>query len=397
MRLGTNGYHSSILFPKLAVDLKSVGFSHAEQSELCSLKIIYVITGLGLGGAEKVVTSLADEMASRGNNVVLVYMTGNALVTPSNPTVRLVKIGVNSIKDLPNFFVEFRQLHSRFDPDVVHTHLVHANLLVRLCRLFTPIRRLVTTAHNRNEEGRFRMTGYRVTNWLADVSTNVSTEAVRAFEDQKAVPAGKMLAVYNGISLGQFRKSVSGVSQIRSELGLAEDKKLIVAVGRLSAPKDYPNLLNALALVGNKISDWHLVVAGDGPLRGQLVSLTQKLGLDDRVSFLGVRNDIPALLSAADLFVLSSAWEGFPMVVGEAMACECVVVATDCGGVREFLGDSEFMVEPNNSEALAAAIGDALQLSDDQRAGYGRSARERIQDLYSLEATVDKWLAIYNG
>jgi glycosyltransferase involved in cell wall biosynthesis len=235
------------------------------------------------------------------------------------------------------------------------------------------------------------MTGYRVTNWLADVSTNVSTEAVRAFEDQKAVPAGKMLAVYNGISLGQFRKSVSGVSQIRSELGLAEDKKLIVAVGRLSAPKDYPNLLNALALVG------HLVVAGDGPLRGQLVSLTQKLGLDDRVSFLGVRNDIPALLSAADLFVLSSAWEGFPMVVGEAMACECVVVATDCGGVREFLGDSEFMVEPNNSEALAAAIGDALQLSDDQRAGYGRSARERIQDLYSLEATVDKWLAIYNG
>ena len=73
------------------------------------------------------------------------------------------------------------------------------------------------------------------------------------------------------------------------------------------------------------------------------------------------------------------------------------MVATDCGGVREFLGESEFMVEPNNSEALAAAISDALQLSDDQRAGYGRSARERIQDLYSLEATVDKWLAIYSG
>ncbi len=361
------------------------------------MKIMYVITGLGLGGAEKVVTSLADEMVRRGNKVILVYMTGDAFVTPSNPAVRLVKIGVNSIKDLPNFFVEFRQLHSRFDPDVVHTHLVHANLLVRLCRLITPMRRLVTTAHNRNEEGRFRMTGYRVTNWLADVSTNVSTEAVRAFEDQKAVPAGKMLAVYNGISLGQFRKSVSGGSQIRSELGLAEDKKLIVAVGRLSEPKDYPNLLNALARVGNGISDWHLAVAGGGPLRNNLASLTQKLGLGDRVSFLGVRNDIPDLLSAADLFVLSSAWEGFPMVVGEAMACECLVVATDCGGVREFLGDSEFLVEANNFEALAAAISGALQLTDDQRAAYGRSARERIQELYSLDATVDKWLAIYKG
>jgi len=361
------------------------------------LKIMYVITGLGVGGAEKVATSLADEMANRGNEVLLIYMVGDALIRPNNPRVTLAKIEVNSIKDLPRFFAEFRQLHSRFDPDVVHTHLVHANILVRLCRLITPIRRLVTTAHNRNEEGRFRMTGYRVTNWLADVSTNVSTEAVRAFEDQKAVPAGKMLAVYNGISLSQFRKSASGISRIRSELGLAECKKLIVAVGRFSQPKDYPNLLNALAQAGLKKSDWHLAVAGDGPLRNKLASLTQKLGLSDRVSFLGVRNDIPDLLSAGDIFVLSSAWEGFPMVVGEAMACECLVVATDCGGVREFLGDSEFLVEPNNSEALAAAINDALQLTDDQRAAYGRFARERVQELYSLDVTVDKWLAIYKG
>ncbi|AZT84524.1 glycosyltransferase [Marinobacter sp. NP-4(2019)] len=358
---------------------------------------MYVITGLGLGGAEKVVTSLADEMADRGNKVLLVYMTGDALLRPSNPAVELVKLEVNSPRDLLTFIAEFRQLHARFEPDVVHTHLVHANIIVRLSRLITPIRRLITTAHNRNEEGRFRMVGYRVTNWLADVSTNVSAEAVRAFELQRAIPPGKMLAVHNGISLCQFQTSVSGVSRIRSEFGLADDTKLIVSVGRLSEPKDYPNLLNALARVGNESSDWHLAVAGDGPLRNQLGSLTQKLGLDDRVSFLGVRNDIPDLLSAADLFVLSSAWEGFPMVVGEAMACECVVVATDCGGVREFLGDSKLLVKPKSPEALAAAINDALKLSPDQRAAYGQSARKRIREFYSLEATVDKWLAIYKG
>jgi glycosyltransferase involved in cell wall biosynthesis len=358
---------------------------------------MYVITGLGVGGAEKVVTSLADKMADQGNEVLVVYMTGDALVRPSNPAVGLVKLKVNSIWDLPVFFIRFRQLHSCFEPDVVHTHMVHANLLVRLCRLITPIRRLVNTAHNTREGGQFRMLGYRMTNWLSDVLTNVSTEAVRSFEDQNAVPAGKMLAVHNGISLSQFRKSVSAISRVRSELKLGKDEKLIVSVGRLYGQKDFPNLLNALAKIGGRDSDWHLAVAGDGPLRNELVSLTQKLGLDDRVSFLGVRNDIPDLLSAADLFVLSSAWEGFPMVIGEAMACECVVVATDCGGVREFLGDSEFLVEPKNPEALAAAISHALKLSPEQRVARGQSSRARIEELYSLEATVDKWLAIYKG
>lgn len=376
---------------------RKISMADIQKTEFVSLKIMYVITGLGLGGAEKVVTSLADEMADRGNKVLLVYMTGDAPLRPSNPAVELVKLEVNSPRDLLAFLAEFRQLHARFEPDVVHTHLVHANIIVRLSRLITPIRRLITTAHNRNEEGRFRMIGYRVTNWLADVSTNVSAEAVRAFEVQRAVPAGKMLAVHNGISLCQFQTSVRGVSRIRSELGLAEDTKLIVSVGRLSEPKDYPNLLNALARHVDKNRNWHLAVAGDGPLRNELATLTQELGLDERVSFLGVRNDIPDLLSAADVFVLSSAWEGFPMVVGEAMACECVVVATDCGGVREFLGDSKLLVKPKSPEALAAAINDALKLSPDQRTAYGQSARKRIRELYSLEATMDKWLAIYKG
>lgn len=358
---------------------------------------MFVISGLGIGGAEKVVTSLADEMADLGNKVLLVYMAGDAVVRPSNPAVELIKLKVSSISDLPAFFAGFRRLHSQFEPDVVHTHMVHANILVRIGKLITPIRRLVTTAHNRNEGGQVRIIAYRLTNWLADVFTNVSWEAVRAFEAQKAVPVGKMIAVHNGISLDQYFKSTSDLSHIRAELRLSRDTKLLVAVGRLYEQKDFPNLLKALARIVDESRDWHLVVAGEGPLRKELVALSQDLGLEQRISFLGVRNDIPDLLSAADLFVLSSAWEGFPMVVGEAMACECLVVATDCGGVREFLGDSEFLVEPNNSEALAAAISDALQLSGAQRAALGRSARERIQELYSLDATVDKWLAIYKG
>jgi len=101
-------------------------------------------------------------------------------------------------------------------------------------------------------------------------------------------------------------------------------------------------------------------------------------------------------MSASDVFVLSSAWEGFGLVVAEAMACERVVVATDCGGVSEVVGSEGFLVEPNNNILLAQALDKALDLSDDERSSIGVSARKRIIDNYSLSANVEAYLKLYN-
>ncbi len=109
-----------------------------------------------------------------------------------------------------------------------------------------------------------------------------------------------------------------------------------------------------------------------------------------------MRHDIPALMSACDIFVLSSSWEGFGLVVAEAMATERVVVATDCGGVSEVVGSEGFLVEHSNSVLLTQALVRALSLSNEERTNLGVNARKRIVDNYSLSANVDTYLKLYN-
>jgi glycosyltransferase involved in cell wall biosynthesis len=141
--------------------------------------------------------------------------------------------------------------------------------------------------------------------------------------------------------------------------------------------------------------DFVALVAGEGPLLSELEGLAQRLGVSGNLRFLGLRRDVQSLFSASDAFVLSSAWEGFPMVVGEAMACECTVVATNCGGVKEFVGDAGFLVPPKDPAALASRLGDALGLESEARARIGRKARERIRAHFSLESAVRRWVEIY--
>lgn len=359
------------------------------------MKILFVITGLGVGGAERVVVELADALASRGHEVVVAYLQGPALLTPRSPAVRLECLGLGGITDLPAAFVHLGRVVTRFRPDVIHSHLVHANMLARMLRVFVPLPRLITTAHNRYEEGKLRMLAYRLTDRLADISTNVSEEAVAAFVAQKAVRPGRMLTVHNGISTSEFCRRPESGSKIRTELGISASAKVVVAVGRLCEPKDYPNLLAALLEVEPGEGAWEVLIVGDGPLRRQLLDLSDSYGLAHRVRFLGMRRDVPDVLSAADIFVLSSETEGFPMVVGEAMACECMVVATDCGGVKEFVGDTGLLAPVKDPQALAARLRDALSMSVEERARHGSAARRRVQELFSLDATVDKWLALY--
>jgi len=125
--------------------------------------------------------------------------------------------------------------------------------------------------------------------------------------------------------------------------------------------------------------------------------LAVQLGVADRIRFLGVRHDVAGLMSASDVFVLSSAWEGFGLVVAEAMACERVVVATDCGGVREVVGEAGYLVKSKDAKALAQALQTTLQLPATQSATLGRAARQRIVALYALDTVVAKWLKLYAG
>jgi len=360
------------------------------------MKILFVITGLGVGGAERQVLDLADRFCRQGKQVLVVYMTGEVRLRPSEAGVKITGLGIDkSPKGLVKAYSRLRQIIRTFKPDVVHSHMVHANLLSRLVRLTTRIPRLVCTAHSTNEGGPLRMLAYRLTDRLADFSSNVSVEAVEAFEKKGAVPAGRMTAIANGIDTVRYQPDRAARNAARTAGGLSPDDKLILAVGRLAEPKDYPNLLGAFAQVAKADPRTKLWIAGGGDLLPELQELSVRLGISERTTFLGVRSDIPALFNAADVYVLSSAWEGLPLVVGEAMASEKVVVATDCGGVREFLGDCGFLVPNRNSEKLAAALSEALVLNDEQATTLGARARHRVVTQYSLDKIVETWANIY--
>lgn len=363
------------------------------------MKIIYVITGLGLGGAERVVVDLADQMYKLGHDVKIVYLKGEAIVKPKSTDIELIGLGFEGLTSFFSASKKYIRLIQEFKPDIVHAHMVHANIFVRLNRLFKSVPRLICSAHSNNEGGRLRMLAYRLTNSLCEITTNVSQNASSNFEVLGAVKPGHIQTVYNGIDLNKFEKSIYQVDGLRLKLNIDNERPVFIAVGRLHDAKDYPNLLDAFYLfkdanISKNINPLLLIV-GDGALKSDLEAKIDNLGLNNDVMLLGKRDDIPQLLNLADFFVLSSKYEGLPTVMMEAMACQKYVIATDCGGSAEILGDTGELVPIQNSEALAGAMETALSLDKHDIELNNQKARLRIEEKFSLESSVQKWLEIY--
>ena len=210
-----------------------------------------------------------------------------------------------------------------------------------------------------------------------------------------------MISVSNGCDDKRFVFSSQARKEKRQELNIADDTFLYLAIGRLEEQKDYPNMLNAMVVVVKTALEddkkVKLAIIGQSYLEKELKQLTNKLGLNDYVVFLGLQHNVERWLSAADCFVLSSEYEGFGLVVAEAMLTERVVVATDCGGVRDVIGDCGYLVQPKNSQSLSKAMQKVLYMTDQEKENIGVSARQRIKDKYSLKAIANKWLEIYQG
>lgn len=360
------------------------------------MKILLIITGLGMGGAEWQVCDLADQFTAKGHKVLLISMTGETVNRPLSSKIDVVEL--NMAKTPFGFIKAYwqaRQLIKQFKPDVVHSHMVHANLFARLLRLTGKIKRLICTAHSTNEGGRGRMLAYRLTDVLCDLSTNVSQEAADIYVKRGAAPASRIVAMPNGIDTARFTFNPECRASLRQQLQLSDNTPLILAVGRLTAAKDYPNLLTAFSQLPAEFSHTQLAIIGIGEEQANIVALATQLGLSNRVHFLGLQRNVHEWMSAADIYVMSSAWEGMPLVLLEAMSCERIVVATDCGGVKEVVGDCGMLVPPKNSVALAEALAEALALPSEQGLAKGRLARQRIVERYSLTAQAEQWLQLY--
>lgn len=354
------------------------------------MKILYVVTGLGLGGAEKVVADLADQMVLLDHEVKIAYLKGDIWVKPHSPEIEIIYLGLESGQNFISASKKYRQLVKQYRPDVVHAHMVHANIFARLNRIGCKVPKLICTAHNSNEGGQIRMLAYRYTNFLSDFNTNVSKEAVDSFIQKKAFRADNLCSIYNGIDLVKFaRKSSEQQSQ---------NKKInALTIGRFNEQKDYPNLLNAVASVVQKYPYFHLNIVGDGELRHDIEQLIVSLGLEQFVTLLGRRDDVPAIMSQADLYILSSKYEGLPTVLIEAMAASVFVVATDCGGSKEVMGGCGILVPPRDSDALADAILQAIGKPDSEKVINNNAALAYVRENFDLNKVAQKWEQIYES
>jgi glycosyltransferase involved in cell wall biosynthesis len=188
----------------------------------------------------------------------------------------------------------------------------------------------------------------------------------------------------------------SARDSVRTSLGL-RDEFVWMAVGRFEVAKDYPNMLRAFARVRAGQEDTVLLLVGGGSLQEETEALTRSLGLTAAVRFLGMRSDVPELMSAADAYVMSSAWEGMPLVLLEAAAAGLPVVATLVGGNQEVVRHEEtgFLVPPGDSDSLGDAMLRLTRSPEAERRAMGRRGREYVQRQYRLGRVVDRWEEVY--
>jgi glycosyltransferase involved in cell wall biosynthesis len=210
-------------------------------------------------------------------------------------------------------------------------------------------------------------------------------------------PPAKMQVIPNGFDLSRFAPDAAARSSVRRELGLDEGVRVIGHVGRWDPMKDHRNLLEAAARLGAG-RDAHLLLCGDEitPDNRELAGWIAALGLGGRVHLLGRRDDVPRIMAALDLLTLCSSFgEGFPNVVGEAMACAIPCVVTDVGDAGRIVGDTGRVVPLGDPTALARGFDELLALPAAERARLGAAARRRIEENYAIDVVASAYASVY--
>ncbi len=378
-----------------------------------------VIPGLDrIGGAERQAMALAKGLRRRGWQVTMVALSGKggaAATELRDSGVAFISLEMRKGLADPRGWLRFLRWLWREQPDVVHAHLAHAALLARWSRLIAPVPVVIDTLHSSYTGKSGRRIGYGCSRWLPDHVTAVSPATAAAHLAAGMAREEGLSVLGNGIDVGTWRPDVQVRSATRRALGL-KDEFLWIAVGRLEAMKDYQTLLRAFSRLQDYRAskplknEYHfpgtaacapaaarLLILGAGPLEAELVELAAQLGLEQRVHFFGFEPNVRRWMQAADGFVLSSRYEGLPMVLLEAGACGLPAVATDVAGTREMIVDGEngWLAQAGNPQALAGAMARLMQAPIEQRRAMGECARRRVVEQFSLETVLDQWERLY--
>ena len=368
-------------------------------------RLMMVTTCLSLtGGAETQVVNMAAGLSRRGWDVEIVTMLP---LCPPLPDFRGAQVRVTSlemergVRGLAGFLRFLSEVRDR-RPDVVHSHMTHASLLTRMARPFCPMPVLICTLHGHKmysvkaEGAALRELAHRLTDGLADITTAVSEAAGERYARVKAVSRKRLMVIPNGIPEEAYAPNQVVRLRERRNLNL-RDEFAWLAVGRLEKVKDYATMLRAFPVALEADVAQVLLIAGAGSQRPHLDALAEELGITPYVRFLGVRTDIPQLMQAADGLVLSSVFEGMPLVMLEAGVSGLPMVATRVGGNAEVLPPEQRMllVPPRRPRELGLAMQRLACLSDAEGRAMGEAAREFVLSRFGMDAILDQWEELY--
>jgi glycosyltransferase involved in cell wall biosynthesis len=363
-----------------------------------------VLPTLGMGGAERVVTSLACQLSRDGHSVSVVRLftpdpvTATACTCANEDQLRAQGIPVRSLGKRPGLDLRVvpRLAAAIADerPDVLHTHTYVLRYVLPALALGRA-RPIVHTIHSlATRDVDWPGLALHYLTFRMGVAAVAIGEAVAA-SFRRTYRVAPRRVIPNGIPVSAYAAPANARAELRTRLGISADAPALVTIARLTAPKNHDALVRVVAAPRLQALGVHLILAGEGELRARLEALARDLRVDGRVHFLGERADVPSVLAAGDVFVLPSLWEGNPLAVMEAMAAGKPVVATDVGCVPELVGRGcGTLVPPGDVRALEEAL--LAEASDPalvrrQGASAMREARER----FDVAAMTHAYEALY--
>lgn len=369
------------------------------------LTVAHLITTLERGGAEAMLAKLVRAQAPLGVRSLVISLTGPGVYGPEleREGVAVWSLGMRRGVPEPAALLRLVGILRRERPQLLQSWLYHADLLALLAAPLAGVPKLCWNIRCSDMD----MSRYsRLSRWLLRLLARLSgrpdavlvnSEAGLQLHQRLGYRPRSWQVIANGFDIGRYRPDPAARREIRAELGLSEDHLAVGLIARFDPMKDHAGFLAAAAQVAQRLPQARFVLAGREVEPGNPAFAAASSGaLAGRVSLLGPRSDVPRLMAALDLCCLGSAFgEGFPNVVGEAMACGVPCVATDVGDASRVIGETGRVVPPGNPAALAAALTELLDSPPETRRRLGAAARQRIEDEFSIEIIARRYLDLY--
>jgi glycosyltransferase involved in cell wall biosynthesis len=367
------------------------------------VKILFLIQYLGLGGVVRQLSVLTDHLGRRRHHVSLLalYTIDQdwnllwKLDSPISPLLRQKPAGVvRAATQLIKAAVTLRSLLKKEKIDVLYSFDGDATRFISwlVTRGMADIR-LVWGIQGSGRKSTLYRDDWKVTlpfglcKWVSgSVPLMIANSEVGCTHRKLAgYRCTRQLVINNGFDTDVFKIDSEARTRVRSEWKITHER-LIGIVGRVVVSKGYGNFLQAAALLSTEREDVRFVIVGDGPDRGEFERLSRQLGLTGKLIWAGTRQDMPAVYNALDILCSASDGEGFPNVIGEAMACGVPCVVTDVGDSAKIVGDEGIVVPPDDSEMLANGLKTILLKLNDIKP---LAIRSRIVRLFSIENMID--------